>query len=276
MLSKIKSLLIASLGAVILVSLTVMPVSAQFDEYGSGGSYHSDEWYAVGGSSAQLPSIPEIYVSDVEVWEGSTAVFTIEAIPAPQQDLEVMVEWETVDVSAEAGVDYQSASGTVILTTSAPSTQVAVRTLSDEEVESNEVFGLRAYHPSLAGLGGHSTGLATIKSQAIVSWGVVDIDTYEGVDLHIPIEIVPNGRSFDMWVLATGSTATGYGVDYDSGFKQVHIPANSTSAEVVIHIAADNLTEGVEHFGVVFVRYEFPDGVRLMGSHSVGVDIHDS
>jgi hypothetical protein len=86
-----------------------------------------------------------IFVNDIWLYEGdpgtpSTAIFTVQM--TPKSDLEVSVNYVTRDRSAQASVDYQTQSGTLVFAPGETSKTIAVPILGDYVVEPSESFEL--------------------------------------------------------------------------------------------------------------------------------------
>lgn len=92
---------------------------------------------------------PILDVSSAAANEGNsgnqTLVFTLSISASSNED--VRVDFATQDVTAIAGSDYQSASGTAIIAAGDTSTTVAVTVVGDTEVETDETFLLNLANP---------------------------------------------------------------------------------------------------------------------------------
>src|SRR5688500_7338823 len=79
-----------------------------------------------------------ISIADASVQEGQTANFSVTlSAPAPGT---VTVNFSTMGMMAQAGSDFQSASGTLTFAPGETSKNIPVVTLSDSAVESSETF----------------------------------------------------------------------------------------------------------------------------------------
>lgn len=96
-----------------------------------------------------------IEISPVSIDEGNSGtqqlIFTITLDKSANDD--VSVGFSTVDGSASAGSDYQSASGTITIPKGSLSSTVEVTVLGDTDVEQDETFTLRLSNPVNATLG---------------------------------------------------------------------------------------------------------------------------
>jgi hypothetical protein len=122
--------------------------------------------YSLGSASAASGTIsdndmPHLSVAPVSVTEGNTGTKTVAvtvslsaASPTP-----VTVAYATVAGTATAGVDYQSASGSLTFAAGVTSRTVNVTIIGDRILEPNETFELVLSNPTGATLG---TGRATV------------------------------------------------------------------------------------------------------------------
>ncbi|RMG42074.1 MAG: hypothetical protein D6725_00270 [Planctomycetota bacterium] len=98
----------------------------------------------------QAGQFPDITISDASVTEGdagtnNTLVFTVTLSQAFTQD--VMVDFTTVDGTATAGVDYQAASGTLLISAGQTTATISVTVIGDDVVEPDETLMVELSNP---------------------------------------------------------------------------------------------------------------------------------
>lgn len=211
--------------------------------------------------------------------DGLDLVFVVELSQATDQD--VFVDFVVRDVTAEAGVDFVNAGGTLHVNANNPTQgEIKIRVIGDNLVEPDETFEVilrnPASHPTVAQI---SDGVAvgTILADASDSAPTIyveDVSTAEGNGdgtkvVSIPITLSsPLGQ--DLVLSYTFETvpasdlpagvdpATG-GVDFQipTSPRTVTIPAGSTQATVSVNTRSDNTYERDEAFRLVLLP---PDG----------------
>lgn len=124
--------------------------------------------FLVGGtdSDSSAPGFqcePAVSVADVTAAEGSPFDFTVTLNnPSPSP---VSVDYATANGTATAGVDYQSASGTLTFAPGQLSKTITVHTLQDNGTnEPNETFSVQLSNPSGATIS-RSAGIGTILEE---------------------------------------------------------------------------------------------------------------
>lgn len=114
-----------------------------------------DNRVAVKGGTGVL-----LFVQDVTVTEGQSAVFTI--VKVGTATATVSASYATVNGTATAGSDYTGTSGTVSFTTSETTKTVSVATADGSVSEPDELFYLDLSSPSTGLTLGRKKGTATI------------------------------------------------------------------------------------------------------------------
>ncbi len=120
---------------------------------------------AVPGTTPEPPAGegPAISISDVELDEGDespTLVFTVR-LSESSSDM-VSVSFKTVDVDAEAGVDYEAKSGKLSIAAGETTAAIRIKLLNDEIDEANEAFKVVLFDPVNGHLGQASEATGTI------------------------------------------------------------------------------------------------------------------
>ncbi|MBW4936492.1 DUF6701 domain-containing protein [Marinobacter sp. F4206] len=107
---------------------------------------------------------PSISIDNVEVFQGETAVFTVSFDAAQSSD--VLIDFETRDLSAAASVDYSSEVGTIRVAAGNSQATVSVQTLNSGNPDQTEFFVVLS-NPRMSGEAQFGTfisqaGIATI------------------------------------------------------------------------------------------------------------------
>ncbi len=137
-----------------------------------GGSPAAPTNYVLNGSALgdTTPALPTISIGDVSLSEGSSgthnATFTVSM--SQLSDVPVTVAWQTSDGTAQAGSDYQSASGTVQFSVGQTVKIVNVPVYGDGDVEPDETFFVDLSQPVGATLT-QARGTGTIKNDDVSS-----------------------------------------------------------------------------------------------------------
>jgi len=149
-------------------------------------------------SLSNLPAPASLSVADVVAIEGQSLAFEVTRSGLLQAT--VSVRYTTSDDTAQAGSDYQTASGEIVFAPNETSKTVVVYGIDDQVVEANKQFRL-----TLSG----TTGRATIaRANAIGT--VIDNDGTFTVAATTAIE----GSSLGFSVSRNGSTGASASVDY--------------------------------------------------------------
>ena len=104
-------------------------------------------------------TLPELSIADATAEEGETVELAVTLSKA--SDEAVTVEYRTVGVTAEEGVDYTAATGTLTFLPGSRREVIEVATIEDELAESDEGFTVELSGPSGAVLG-DGAGVGTI------------------------------------------------------------------------------------------------------------------
>ncbi|MEA3207025.1 MAG: hypothetical protein QOE70_82 [Chthoniobacter sp.] len=224
---------------------------------------------------------PSLAISDVTVNEGAgTAAFTV-TLSAPSGQ-PISVDFATGDVTATAGADYGSATGTLTFALGVTSQTITVAILDDAIFENSETFNVTLSGPVNATIA-DGAGVGTILDNGggaggtdndTPSLGVSSVTVAEGAGAYAVFTVsLSNVSTTDVSValaLANG-TATGTGTDFGTagaGNLQVStnggaswadaasatIAAGTTSVLVRTPIVDDPLNEASETFTLTATR----------------------
>jgi hypothetical protein len=112
------------------------------------------------------PPTPTFSINDVNITEGNngavSATFNVTLTPASNQT--VTVDFATVNGTATAGSDYQSASGTLTFNPGDTTKQIGITVNGDLLVEPDETFFVNLTNPIGGAVIGHNQGLGTIQN----------------------------------------------------------------------------------------------------------------
>ena len=135
--------------------------------------------YEKGGESAT----PELSIGDVSVNEGTSgvanAVFTVALTPVSAQA--VTVQFATADATANAGSDYNAATGTLTFPPGTATRTVAVGVRGDTTVEPDETFWVDLSNAAGAAVDdGQGRGTIRNDDAAVPALSVGDVSVVEG------------------------------------------------------------------------------------------------
>ncbi|XP_065884398.1 IgGFc-binding protein-like isoform X2 [Dysidea avara] len=220
-------------------------------------------------------------LSTYTVGEGDEMAQPILVLSDPSST-DITVQIIDTQISATGGVDYIS--GPYIVTFPAGVTKVSFDVLitDDNILESDEVFNLTIDPSSLprrVTVTDPSQAVVTIIDNEIVTvsfnQSVYSVDENNGPAQ--PVLVLSNSSSTDITVqvfISVGS-ATGGGIDYNSGPYTVTFPAGVTSVVIDISITDDDTSENEEDFTLIIDTSSLPTRVntgRLVQSRVVIVD----
>ena len=145
-------------------------------------------------SGSPIEPEPELSVADAEAREGEDAVLRFRVTLDRAAAGPVTVGYATVDGTAVAGEDYESASGTLTFAAGETELTVEVTVLDDTVEDSGETFTLRLSEPSGAALADAEAIGTIVNTEASVS---------EPTGQDLPADTTTTGR------VAVGDSATG-------------------------------------------------------------------
>lgn len=223
-------------------------------------------------TSAVAPGVT-LSVGDVSVSEAAgPATFTITL--SQIQPGAVTVDYATADVTATAGDDYTTTTGTATIPAGLTSATVPVALVNDAVFESDETFQLILSNASPGAVITDGTGVATITNDDTPPQiDIADASAGEGaaavaftVSLSTPVPV-------DVSVTASTSdgTARGGGVDFATVSRILTIPAGQNAATLSVPLREDALFEADETF---VVTLSSPSGTVIGDATATGT-IHD-
>jgi hypothetical protein len=219
---------------------------------------------------------PVLSIDDVSVTEGETgttvAGFTL-SLSAPSGRT-VSVAAATADVTATAGSDYTSGTGTVVIPPGAAAAPFGVAVRGDRVWEGDETFVLNLWAPVNATLA-NDHGLGTILDDDAQGLSIGDLDVVEPVSgartAVFSVTLSPPSASPVTVAYATTALTATSGSDYDDVSGALTFAPGVTTQPVSVTIHADALREGIETFRV---DLSGPTGAPIAYGQAMG-RIHD-
>ena len=193
-------------------------------------------------------------VSVAEGDEGVTqAAFEVTLSRASEQV--VTARWATADGTAEAGADYEAASGRVTFEPGETQRTIGVAVLGDEIPEADEIFTVTLSDPEHAAVGEERTGTATIvdDDEALLSItpAVSVAEGDEGVT-QAAFAVTLSGASEQVvtarWATADGTAKAG--ADYEAASGRVTFEPGETRRTIGVAVLGDEIPEADETFTI--------------------------
>ena len=222
------------------------------------------------GTIVDDEAAPEVTIGDARVDEGGTAEFEVTLSGA--SDRAVTVEYRTVAGTAEEGLDYTAATGTLTFEAGERRATIEVGTIEDDLDELDEVFTVELSGPSGAVLG-DGTGVGTIADdEAAPEVSIGDARVDEGGTAEF--EVTLSGAS-DRVVTVEYGTVAGTalaGSDYTAATGTLTFLAGERRATIEVATIEDELAESDEGFTV---ELRAPSGATLRDDTGTGTIIDD-
>ncbi|MBD2268610.1 M10 family metallopeptidase C-terminal domain-containing protein [Anabaena sp. FACHB-1391] len=215
--------------------------------------------YTVGTSNSSTITItdnesqPQISINDVTLTEGDsgTKTFNFAVTLSNPSSQTITVAYQTGNVSAVAGTDYITQTGTITFNPGEVSKTVGVIVNGDTLVENNETFKVNLSTPVNATIA-DGEGIATINNDDVPSLTVNNLTVVEGVDNNAIMTFTlstPSNQGVSVNYSTTAGTATA-NIDYTPVSGTLTIPAGATTATLSIPIVNDNFNEPNETFNL--------------------------
>jgi Calx-beta domain/FG-GAP-like repeat len=211
------------------------------------------------------PAPPKLSVSDATVTEGNTstrnATFTLTLSTAAAVD--VSVNYNTANISAVAGSDYNATAGSVVIPAGQTSGTFTVAVKGDRLPEPSETFAVNLSSPSNATIS-DAQGIATIlDDEPRIS--INNVSKAEGNSTTTFSFTVSLSAAYDQAVTVNYGTASGTakaGSDYTSKTGSVTFAPGETIKTITIVVKGDRTRESNETF---FVDLFGPSSNTLIG-----------
>lgn len=234
--------------------------------------------FAASGS----PTQPSISINDVTISEGNsgTTLATFNVTLSNSSTQTVTVNYATANVTATAGSDYSTASGTVTFLPGEVSKPVAVAVFGETAVESNETFVVNLSGPANATLA-DSQGVGTILNDDVpppaTSISIGDATVIEGscggtprTVFNVTLSAASTQNVSVNYATANGTASSAS--DYIAASGTFTIPAGSTSGTINILARSDTTIEGDETF---FVNLSNPVNATIADGQSQAIIKND-
>ncbi|MBE9217568.1 beta strand repeat-containing protein [Dolichospermum flos-aquae] len=231
--------------------------------------------YTVGTSNSSTITItdndsqPQISINDVTLTEGNsgtkTANFAVTLFSSSNQT--ITVAYQTSNVSAVAGTDYITQTGTITFNPGEVSKTVGVIVNGDTLVENNETFKVNLSTPVNATIA-DGEGIGTINNDDVPTLTVNNLTVVEGVDNNAIMTFTlstPSNQGVSVNYSTTAGTAT-VNSDYTPVSGTLTIAAGATTATLSIPIVNDNFNEPNETFNLALSN---PVGAVVVNANPV-------
>ena len=193
--------------------------------------------------------VPALAIDDAPaVVEGGTAEFVVRLSEA--SSLAVMVDFETVDGTAEADSDYTAASGRLTFAAGETTRTILVPTLDDTVPEAEEDFTVVLSNPLGARMD-DDTGEGTIRDNELPELSIGNALVEEGETAQFEVRLSPAGAQTVTVDYATADDTAVAGADYTSESGTLTFPAGQTMMTIPVPTADDSEQESEERFTVV-------------------------
>ena len=205
----------------------------------------------------------QISVADASAVESAgSLVFTLDLMPPPAGD--VAVAYQLIEGSALEGLDFEGASGNLVIPAGSGQFDLVVTLLDDFLDEPAETFDLVL---------GSAVGATVVDGQATGT--VIDDDATPGIQVSDVVVIEGDGEAVDATFVVTLSHASGQtvsvgyqtvdgtalaGLDYVASQGTVIFLPGETSQEVVVMVTGDLIDEPAETFELLL---SLPSGATL-------------
>ena len=197
------------------------------------------------------PAAPALSVADASAAEGGTLVFAVTLDRAAAAV--VAVDWATSDDTAQAGKDYNAASGTLVFAPGETARTVHVAVLEDNEVEGAETMELTLSNATGAGLA-DATATGTVSGPAgeQPAISVADDKVREGPDVELAFAVTLDRASQETvtvdWETLDGGGKAGAkaGQDYVAASGTLAFAPGETAKTVHVAVLDDAHDEGRE------------------------------
>ena len=220
----------------------------------------------------------DITINDVTVTEGDTGTktvdFTVSLSAASAQT--VTVNYATADGTATAGLDYQTASGTVSFAPGELSKPITITIIGDTLDEANETFFVNLSNP-VNGVIVDNQGQGTINdNDPTPSLSINDVTVAEGDSSTTPATFTVTlsaASSFTVTVnYATADNTATAGSDYQSTSGTLTFNPGETTKPVTVLVNGDTTFEQPESF---FVNLSSPTNATILDGQGVGTITND-
>jgi hypothetical protein len=202
--------------------------------------------------------MPSLSIADVQVAEGNSgmtnATFTVTLSTA--SGLTTTVQYSTTGVTAQSGVDFIGASGTITFTPGVTNTLINVLVIGDTLDEFDETFTVVLSNAQNATLSGIKEATGTILDDDLPpSLSIVDAQVTEGnsgtIGMVFTVTLsTDSGKPITVTYETSPGTATS-GVDYQPASGELVFTPGQTQKLVTVWVYGDYIYEYNETFSVI-------------------------
>ena len=236
------------------------------DDGGTGETLTSDAFPSSGTITAgTLPALSFASANITVNEDAGTVTLTVELDPASTGT--VTVDYATSDQTAQAGVDYTAASGTLTFAASETSKTITVPILNDTDYDPSQRF--RVTLSNASGATRPTSPWANVNitnDDAVPTASIANVTVGEGagtLTLTLALDRLSNSDiSYSAVTAGVGGTAT-VADDYVSflqgGSKDFTVPAGAMSATFDITIVDDSVDEPDETIVIVWTKFPSHD-----------------
>jgi hypothetical protein len=228
------------------------------------------------GTITNDDGIPTLVISDVTVVPGNSgtanAIFNVTLSPSATEN--VTVGYSTVDVTAEAGIDYLPQSGNLTFTPGGSLTQqITVPVLGSATPSADETFWINLSGESPNSVIGDDRGVATIVRQGFTTSSINVIEGNAGTIaavFTVNLSQVPPQTVTVVYNTSDG-TATA-GDDYQAASATLTFLAGETTKTVSVTINGDSTVEPNETF---FLNLSGSTGAAVLTPQATATIVND-
>ena len=217
------------------------------------------------GTIADNDDTPSLSIADATAVEGGTAEFAVTLNRASNQTVTVL--FRTADGTADAGVDYDAASGTLTFAPGSTRETIDVQTLDDDIDERDETFTVTLRGPTGATLA-DDTAIGTIAdNDDTPTLSVADATAVEGGTAKFEVTL---NRASDRAVTVLFRTAdetANAGADFVAASGTLTFAPGSTRETIDVQTLDDDIDEADETFTVTL---RGPTGATLADDTATG------
>ena len=202
-------------------------------------------------------ALPELSIADVTVEEGETVELAVTLSKASED--EVTVEYQTVAGTAEEGVDYTAATGTLTFLAGSRREVIEVATIEDQEGEADETFRVELSGASGAILGdGAGTGTiidddggtGTTPEETLPEMSIADASAEEGGTVELAVTLDKASEDEVTVEYQTVAATAAEGVDYAAATGTLTFGAGVRRMMIEVATIEDQEGEADETFRV--------------------------
>lgn len=214
-------------------------------------------------------------VSQAEGDSGTTA-FTFPVTLSAPSDQTVSVNYATSDGTANAGGDYNAASGTVTFAPGVTSQSVTVQVVGETTNEANETFTVTLSAPVNATLGTSAATGTIVNDDAIPVLAIGNASQAEGnsgtTSFSFPVTLSAPSEQVVTVAYATSNGSAIAGSDYGATSGTLTFAPGTTSQTITVPVTGDITNESDETFTVTLSA---PSNATISSATGAGTIVND-